>query len=93
MTLYQQRMAPVWESFITGKTRINNNLSKASRKGEYLIKKTNKSECVCGIGYLDHCYRADGWTTWGARKNAAWFFKEEALEITKKWRGIKIVKK
>lgn len=93
MALYQQRMTPVWESFISGQVKMNNNLSKASRRGEFLIKKTDKWQCGAGIGYLDHSYRDDGWGAWSTRKNAAWFTKEEIKEITKNWRGIKIVRK
>ena len=95
MTLYQQRMSPIWELLKSGRENVgwNNNLSKSSRKGEYLIKKIDKFECLHGIGYVHHGFRDDGWAEWTTRENAAWFTKEEAKEITKNWRGIKIVKK
>lgn len=96
MSLYQQRMTSVWAQMKReglGHVSHNVRLSLASRQGQYLIKKTNKWECRAGIGYLDHSYRANGWGSWSKRSEAAWFTKEEIKEITKGWRGIKIVKR
>jgi hypothetical protein len=94
---YRQRMTPLWNQLKSGKTReerqFNNNLIKTSRRGDYLIKSCNKSICLAGIGYVDYSYRADGSVPWSKRKNAQWFSKEEAIELTKSWKGVKIVKR
>lgn len=89
-------MTPVWEQMKregSGHASYNVKLSLASRQGRYMVKKTDKFECEIGIGYLHHSYRADGWGAWGIRRHAAWFTKEEIKELTKGWRGIKIVKR
>lgn len=89
-------MTPTWEYIKTEGLSVaeNNHISKNARRGDYLIKKCDKWECLIGYGYLSHCSRPGcGWLGWTTRKNAAWFSKEEAVEISGKWRGIKIVKR
>lgn len=96
MSLYKQRMTPIWDQLKRGLTHeervFNNKLIKQSRSGDFLIKRENKFECLLGIGYLDYSFRNFG-CPWSTRKNAQWFSKEEALELTKGWKGCKIVRR
>lgn len=90
-------MTPLWSQLKSGETKkekqFNNNLIKNSRRGEYLIKSGNEFVCQAGIGYVDYSFRANGSVPWSKRQNAQWFSKEEAIELTKRWKGVKVVKK
>jgi hypothetical protein len=90
-------MTPLWNQLKSGITKeereFNHLLIKSSRSGDYLIKNQDKYLCKSGQGYIHYSFRGDGWIIAGDRKNAQWFSKEEVVELTKGWKGVKIVKR
>lgn len=90
-------MQPIWDQLKKGLTQeertFNRNLLLNSRNGEFLIKLTDKNLCMDDHGYINYTFRNDGWISPSIRKQAQWFTKEEAVEITKDWLGVKIVKR
>jgi len=98
MTKYIERMTPIWSQLKRGanshERAWNNALLAFNRKGDYLIKRTDKHLCLMGIGYVDYGYRGDDWLEFSTRKYAQWFTQEEIRELNlANHPGYKIVKK
>lgn len=104
MTKFRERILKIVEKLITtcgvpmkdvhAIVVKNNELLRDSRKGDYLIKTSDKEwgqieECQ----YLHWGYTNSGSNTWGMRREAQWFSREEAVELISKYRGLRMVKR
>ena len=62
-------------------------------KDEYLIKSKEESWCYHGFGYICYMYEDESWATFGPRKKAKVFTKQEALALLPRWNTYRMVKK